>query len=110
MARSYRHIKELEPEIQKMREEGKTKNEIAKCLGLSKKQITNFVTRCNRKKEKEAEGIITKRGRPPKNISITEKDNLASLRYKMTRKDYRIKQLEMEVELLRDFLKETGRK
>ena len=60
MPRSYGHLKELEPEIQKMREEGKTKSEIAKCMGLSKKQITNFVTRYNRKKEKEVAGIITK--------------------------------------------------
>ncbi len=41
---------------------------------------------------------------------VTEEDKLAELRYKLTRKDARIKQLEMENELLRDFHSRTGRK
>jgi hypothetical protein len=40
---------------------------------------------------------------------VTEEEKIADLRYKLSRKDYRIKRLEMENELLRDFLKETGR-
>lgn len=44
------------------------------------------------------------------NRVITEEDKLADLRYKLTRKDARIKQLEMENELMRDFLSLTERK
>ena len=40
---------------------------------------------------------------------MTEEDKAADLRYKLSRKDYQIKQLELENELLRDFPKEAGR-
>ena len=39
MKRRYTHIKMMEPEIIKMREEGKTRQEIADALGLTKTQI-----------------------------------------------------------------------
>ncbi len=41
---------------------------------------------------------------------VTKEDKLADLRYKLARKDARIKQLEMENELMRDFLSFTERK
>lgn len=47
MSRKYTKIKELEPQILAMRAEGKTCREIAKSLGLEKKQIVNWVTRHN---------------------------------------------------------------
>jgi hypothetical protein len=52
---------------------------------------------------------IRKKGRPTKNSNVTKKEKIAELRYTLNRKEYRIKQLEMENELLRDFLCETGR-
>ena len=111
MARSYRHIQEYEKEIMELRAQGKTRREICEELGLSIKQIEGFITRYNRRQEKIAAGIaIRKKGRPVKDSEATEEDKLTELRYKLSRKDARIKQLEMENELLRDFLSQTERK
>ena len=74
-------------------------------------QMKNFISRYNRRQDKIAAGIvIKKKGRPAKDSVVTEEDKLADLRYKLIRKDARIKQLEMENELMRDFLSLTGRK
>ena len=73
--------------------------------------MENFITNYNRRQEKIAAGIANKKkGRPAKDSIVTEEDKLADLRYKLTRKDARIKQLEMENELMRDFLSLTERK
>ena len=73
--------------------------------------MENFITNYNRRQEKIAAGIaIKKKGRPVKDSIVTEEDKLADLRYKLTRKDARIKQLEMENELMRNFLSLTERK
>ncbi len=73
--------------------------------------MRNFKTRYNEKQRKIAAGIaIRKKGRPSKDTVVTEEDKLADLRYKLARKEARIKQLEMENELMRDFLSLTGRK
>ena len=53
---------------------------------------------------------IKKKGRPAKDSIVTEEDKLYDLRYKLARKDAKIKQLEMENELMRDFLSFTERK
>ena len=111
MPREYRHIEEYEKEILHLREEGKTLREIGEQLGFSYKQVRNFKTRYNEKQRKIAAGIaIKKKGRPAKDSVVTEEDKLADLRYKLARKDARIKQLEMENELMRDFLSLTERK
>ena len=71
----------------------------------------NFITNYNRRQEKKAAGIaIKKKGRPAKDSVVTKEDKLADLRYKLARKEARIKQLEMENELMRDFLSLTERK
>jgi len=111
MPRGYRHIQEYEKEIMELRAQGKTGREIREKFGFNKKQYDNFITRYNRRQEKIAAGIaIRKKGRPAKDSEVTEEDKLAELRYKLSRKDARIKQLEMENELLRDFLSQIGRK
>ncbi len=111
MPRGYRHIQEYEKEILELRGQGKTGREIREKFGFSKKQYENFITRYNRRQDKIAAGIaIKKKGRPSKNSVVTEEDKLADLRYKLARKDARIKQLEMENELMRDFLSLTERK
>jgi len=111
MPRKYRHIQEYEKEILEMRAEGKTRREICERFGFSIKQIENFITNYNRRQDKIAAGIaIRKKGRPAKDSVVTEEDKVAELRYKLSRKDARIKQLEMENELLRDFLSHTERK
>ena len=111
MPRGYRHIQEYEKEILELRSQGKTGREIQEKFGFSKKQYDNFITRYNRRQEKIAAGItIKKKGRPAKDSVVTEEDKLADLRYKLARKDAQIKQLEMENELMRDFLSLTERK
>ena len=95
-----------------MKQEGKTKSEIGKALGFSTKQLGNFITRYNRKQEKLAAGmVIHRKGRPPKNeYKVAEETKSAELRYILARKEARIKQLEMENELMRDFLSLSERK
>ena len=111
MSRGYRHIQDYEKEILELRSQGKTRREICEKFGFSIKQMENFITNYNRRQEKIAAGIaIKKKGRPAKDSIVTEEDKLADLRYKLTRKDARIKQLEMENELMRDFLSLTERK
>ncbi len=111
MPREYRHVQEYETEIFRLRETGHSYREIGEKFGLTKKQIAKFFERYHEKQRKIAAGIaIGKKGRAAKNTVVTEKDKLAVLRYKLDRKDARIKQLEMENELMRDFLLLTGRK
>ena len=111
MARSYRHIIEYEEEIFRLKGEGKTNREIGEALGFTKEQIHNFLVRHNERQRKIEAGIaIKKKGRPPKDYQVTEEDKIAELRYIINRKDARIKALEMENELMRDFLSLTGRK
>ena len=111
MPRGYRHIQNYEKEILELRAQGKTRREICEKFGFSIKQMENFITNYNRRQEKIAAGIaIKKKGRPAKDSVVTEEDKLADLRYKLARKDARIKQLEMENELMRDFLSLTERK
>ena len=111
MPREYRHIEGYEKEIIRLWEEGKTLRQIGEMLGFTHKQMKDFKTRYNQKQRKIAAGIaIKKKGRPAKNSVVTEEDKLADLRYKLARKDAKIKQLEMENELMRDFLSLTERK
>ena len=111
MARSYRHIKEYEEEILRLKAEGKTKREIGEQLGFTKIQIHNFISRYNEQQRKISAGVTIKRkGRPPKDYQVSEEDKVAQLRYIIDRKDAKIKSLEMENELMRDFLSLTGRK
>ena len=112
MPRSYRHIEEYETEILRMKSEGKTRKEIGEALGFNSEQIHNFITRYNRKQEKLAAGIVIyRKGRPSKGEhEVTEETKSAELRYILARKEARIKQLEMENELMRDFLSLVERK
>lgn len=68
-----------------------------------------MLKRKRRAEARLAAGVIKKKGRPPKGFIVSEEDQMAELRYKLSRREYRIKQLEAENELLRNFLKETGR-
>ena len=103
MSRSkYTHIQELEEEILSMRQEGATRQEIADRLGLSKSQIKNWINRYNHKQAKLEAGIPPRpKGRPRKNDA--PRDIVAE-------QAYEIRRLRMENELLRDFLRSTGRK
>lgn len=111
MARSYRQIKEYESEILELKSQGKTNLEICEKFGFEIKQLKNFINRYNRNQRKLEAGIALKRkGRPPKDYVISEQDKVAELKYILARKEAKIKSLEMENELMRDFLSLTERK
>lgn len=111
MAREYRHIEEYETEILAMWDRGATKREIADRFGMSKEQIKGFLKRHRKKEKKLAAGMeLRKKGRPQKNNLAQTDDQIAELRYILARKEARIKTLEMENELMRDFLSLIERK
>ncbi len=111
MPRSYQHISEYEKEILEMKTNGMTNKEIGERLGFSKKQIHNFITRYNEKQRRIQTGVSLRvKGRPPKDYEITEEMKINELKYIIARKDTKIKRLEMENELMRDFLSLTERK
>ena len=111
MPRNYRHIKEYEKEILELKGQGLSKKEIGQKLGLSFEQIHNFISRHNEKQRRISAGIaLKKKGRPPKDYVVREEDKVAELKYILARKEAKIKSLEMENELMRDFLSLTERK
>ena len=111
MPREYRHISQYEKEILELRESGLTYREICEKLGFTKTQVKEFFRRYHQKQRQLAAGIaLRKKGRPPKDYVAKEEDKVAELRYILARKDTKIKQLEMENELMRDFLSLTERK
>ena len=88
MPRSYQHISKYEKEILELKSQG-----------------------YNEKQRKIKTGIaIRTKGRPPKDYEITEDMKINELKYIIARKDSKIKRLEMENELMRDFLSLTERK
>lgn len=111
MPRSYRHISNYEKEILELKAQGLTRKEIGAKLGFTKEQVHNFISRYNEKQRKLKAGVALKtKGRPPKDYEITEDMKINELKYIIARKDSKIKRLEMENELMRDFLSLTERK
>ena len=111
MPREYRHIQQYEEEMLKLKAEGLTVREIGERFGLSYEKTHDFFKRYKRKQRKIAAGLAIKRpGRPPKDYVVSEQDKIAELKYILSRKEARIKSLEMENELMRDFLSLTERK
>lgn len=108
MPRSYRHIREYEKEIIELIEQGHTLRETGEKLGFTRQQMHNFKIRYNKRQKKLAAGIVPKKkGRPPKDYVASEQDKVSELRYILERKESKIRSLEMENELLRDFLSHT---
>ena len=100
MSRRYTHIKEIEDEIFALKESGKTNRAIAEDFGQELKQVKWLINRHNKTERKKEYGILPKpKGRPRKDAFSQEEQ-----------KDRKIKQLEMENELLRDFLRLAGRR
>ena len=111
MPRSYQHISNYENEILELKSQGMTRREIGSKLGFTRMQIKNFIRRYNEKQRKIKAGIaIRTKGSPPKDYEITEDMKINELKYIIARKDSKIKRLEMENELMRDFLSLTERK
>ena len=97
--RKYAHLKNLESEIVKMREEGMCKREIAEHFNLTTEQVKELLKRYRRRKRKLVSQIIPQsKGRPRSRSLSTEEE------YKRE-----IAKLQMENKLLRDFLQSMER-
>ena len=97
--RNYTHMKQYEAIIAAMRDEGKSRQEIADELGCEMKQVKWFIARYNKRKkvcvplhEPKSKGRPRKDGQPPRQDIQKELDRLR-----------------MENKLLRDFLQFTER-
>lgn len=100
MPRKYTHIKQYEDLILQLKEEGYSHREIGEMTGFTKEQIRGLIKRRNRMSRKSEEGYVPKPKGRPRVRPITAEEEL--------RKE--LKKLQMENELLRDFLSETERK
>ncbi len=116
MPRSYAHVSDYEKEILELKKQGYTNRQIGEKIGFTQKQIHNFVTHYNSKKRKLEAGIVIKpKGRPRMEEtelppSVQQLSKLCQLQYELDRKERYIKRLEMENELMKDFLKSIERK
>lgn len=111
MPKKYGHIQQYEKEILELKSKGYSRKEIGEKLGFTADQIHEFTKRYNRKQRKLEAGIaLKKKGRPPKDNYVAEQDTVAELKYILARKESKIRALEMENELMRDFLLLTERK
>ena len=115
MCKEYRHIQQYEEEMLKLKAERMTLRKIGERYGLSREQTHDFFKRYNRKQRKLAEGIaIKKKGQPTNKDdlppSVLKQSKINQLKYELAAKERRIKALEMENELMRDFLSLTERK
>lgn len=100
MPRKYTHIKQYEDLILQLKEEGYSHREIGEMTGFTKEQIRGLIKRRNRMSRKSEEGYVPKpKGRPRVRPITTEEE----LRKELER-------LQMENDLLRDFLSEIERK
>ena len=108
---SKQKLRDNETIIIAMREAGKTRQEIANELGLTKEQIKSWVNRYNKKLKKQAEGIPTlPTGRPRKDYELTDENRVDYYKRQLRLSESENKRLKMENELMRDFLSLTGRK
>ena len=100
---NYTHVQALLPEIKTRLAEGKTQREVAEYYGFQDKQVVKRLLERERRKERKLEaGIIPRpKGRPRKDA--VPRDIVAEQAYELQR-------LRMENQLLRDFLRCTGRK
>lgn len=91
--------KELLPKALEMKEQGYTHRMIGEELGYTYEQIKRLMYRYNSSKRKCSSTIPARRGRP-RTRSLTAQEEFTA----------KIKQLEMENELLRSFLQAVGRR
>ena len=100
MARKYTKVEHLTERIRSRKAAGETNREIGESLGLSKYQIKQLISRQNRKERLLSAGYIPRpKGRPRKEAASEE-----------VKRNNEIAQLRMQVELLRNFLCEAGRR
>ena len=103
MPRSYFNIQQYEKEILEMKKQGLFCSEIAKQLGLTKKQIRNFLTRYERNQRRKIAGFLPKKNGRPSIHNASAPDPYENLKMEIYKREVTIKRLTMENELLRDF-------
>ena len=100
MARKYTKVEGLTEIIRERKANGETNREIAESYGLDKCQVKQLIARQNRKERRIASGYIPRpKGRPRKEPASEE-----------AKRNTEVAQLRMQVELLRNFLYEAGRR
>ena len=100
MARSSTKVEDLAEVVRVRQEQGEKYGEIASSYGLRKKQLKQLMERQRRKERKISAGYIPRpQGRPRKEPASEE-----------VKRNNEIVQLRMQVELLRNFLSEAGRR
>ena len=100
MTRKYTKVEGLTEIIRQRKAEGETNREIAESYGLTKYQVKQLMARQNRKERRIAAGYIPRpKGRPRKETASEE-----------AKRNNEVVQLRMQVELLRNFLCEAGRR
>ena len=100
MARKYTKVEGLTEIIRQRKSNGETNREIAESFGLTKYQVKQLMARQNRKERRIAAGYIPRpKGRPRKEAASEE-----------VKHNNEVVQLRMQVELLRNFLYEAGRR
>ena len=100
MARQYTKIEQLAEIVRERHNQGESYREIASSFGLEKKQLKKLMERQRRKERMLAAGYLPRpKGRPrkePASEEVKQRNELVKLR--------------MQVELLRNFLSEAGRR
>ena len=100
MARKYTKVEQLSEVVKARHQQGETYGEIAASLGLEKIQLKRLMERQRRKERMLAAGYIPRpKGRPRKEPANEE-----------TKQHNELVKLRMQVELLRNFLSEAGRR
>ena len=100
MARKYTKVEGLTEIIRQRKANRETNREIAESYGLTKYQVKQLMARQNRKERRIAAGYIPRpKGRPRKETASEE-----------AKRNNEVVQLRMQVELLRNFLCEAGRR
>jgi len=100
MARKYTKVEGLTEIIRQRKADGETNREIAESYGLTKYQVKQLMARQNRKERRIAAGYIPRpKGRPRKEPASEE-----------AKRNNEVALLRMQVELLRNFLYEAGRR
>ena len=100
MRQKYTKVEELAGIIFARKAAGETNRQIGESYGLTLNQVKELVSRQNRKRRLIAQGYIPRpKGRPRKNPEDEE-----------IRRNNELIQLRMQVELLRNFLSEAGRR
>ena len=101
--RNYTHVQALLPEIKTMLAEGKTRQEVAEHYGFQDKQVVKKLLERERARQRKlAAGIIPRPKSRPRKPAIPGDV--------VSKQAYEIQRLQMENQLLRDFLQFTGRK